>query len=182
MRLTNKITADQIGPTIRTPRWLADDDQSTHFEDRHGGADDRGRRSEPTGDDSGDRLVEETGEFPCLGGEHADALTEAESSDEPVQMVSACRAAIDEDKPQIGSSPGDHQARNPTSTAQIDHYAGDVTEGLDERLAVIDHVGHRRGAEHAETLGGGEGPDQRRIRRGRGAVGSAHPGLTMILR
>ncbi len=113
MRLTNKVTADHIGPTIRTSRWLADDEQSTQFEDRQGGVDDRCRRSEPTGDDGGDRFVEETGEFPCLGGEHAHAFTEVESSDEPAEMVSACRPAIDEDEPQIGSPPGDHQAREP---------------------------------------------------------------------
>ena len=68
-------------------------------------------------------------------------------------MISPGRSAIDQNDPEIGAPPRDHQAGHATATAQIDHGAGDAPEGGDERLAVIDDPGHRGGAEHAEALG-----------------------------
>ena len=67
-------------------------------------------------------------------------------------MIGARRPAIDQDDPQIGAPPGDHQAGHAAATAEIDDRAGDAAEGGDERLAVLDDPGDRGGAEHAEAL------------------------------
>ncbi len=76
------------------------------------------------------------GECPGVGGEDGHASTQVETGHESAQVIGPRRPAIDEDEVQVGAPPGDHQAWDAATAAQIDDRAGHPAEGVDERFAV----------------------------------------------
>ena len=129
-----------------------------------------------------DRPGEQPGELAGVSGEHRDPCFQVQLGDEALEVVRACRPAVDEDDTEIMASPGDHQARNPAAAAEIDHHAGDAAERFDKRFAVGHGVDDRGAAEHAETLRRLERLDERCVRTVDVPAASTHAGLTMIRR
>ena len=57
-RLAGEVVAQHVGPSVGAARRLADDQQAAGRQDRSGGGNDIGRRTEAAGDDGVDRFVE----------------------------------------------------------------------------------------------------------------------------
>jgi hypothetical protein len=144
-------------------RRFTNDDDPRLGEDRSGGVKHHRGCAEAAGNDRLDRPIEEIGQFPGIGGDHADPPIEAETADEAAQVIGSRRPPIDEEKSEVGAVPGDHETGDAAPAAEVDNGSGHAGQGVDKRRAVLDDVGDRRRADHAMSLRGGERLDQRLV-------------------
>jgi len=101
-----------------------------------------------------DGSTEQPGERRRIRGQDRDTMLNFQPVDEAPEVVRAGRSSVDQHDVEVGSHPGDHEARHTSAAAEVNDGAGHVGEGREEGRAVLDHIGNRGRTEHPETSGG----------------------------